>query len=215
MHGPPAAPPPSTTAPVQWSVDPSAGVVSSRLLQVAHGAVLLCLATMLSGIERFFAFWSTSLHYGFDAFAIIAVATSFMGRRQWRSFLLTTAPGLMFVLAYFVWGLLVSPDESSLQSRTVSAMILAALTMSTLSVGFHDRDTLRRFADVCCCVAIFTFAMMLYELGTPDPEEWFKGMPDRVAKRLGGGFGTLAFDDWANHPALNILYVNTFKRVDA
>ena len=23
-----------------------------------------------------------------------------------------------------------------------------------------------------------------------------------------------AFDDWANHPALRILYVNTFKRVD-
>jgi hypothetical protein len=57
--------------------------------------------------------------------------------------------------------------------------------------------------------------MHLYELGTDDPETWFKGMPTRVAKRLGGSFGTPAFDDWANHPALNILYVNTFKRVDA
>jgi len=57
--------------------------------------------------------------------------------------------------------------------------------------------------------------MHLYELGTDDPETWFNGMPDRVAKRLGGGFGTPEFDDWANHPALRILYVNTFKRVDA
>lgn len=56
--------------------------------------------------------------------------------------------------------------------------------------------------------------MHLYEVGTRDPESWFKGMPDRVAKRLGGGFGTPAFDDWANHPALRILYVNTFKRVE-
>jgi len=56
--------------------------------------------------------------------------------------------------------------------------------------------------------------MHLYEVGTDDPERWFKGMPDRVAKRLGGSFGTPAFDDWANHPALRILYVNTFKRVD-
>ena len=55
----------------------------------------------------------------------------------------------------------------------------------------------------------------LYELATPDPEDWFKGMPDRVAKHLGGGPGTPAFDDWAWHPALRILYVNTFKRVDA
>ena len=57
--------------------------------------------------------------------------------------------------------------------------------------------------------------MHLYELGTADPERWFSGMPDRVAKRLGGGFGTSAFDDWASHPALRILYVNTFKRIDA
>ena len=56
--------------------------------------------------------------------------------------------------------------------------------------------------------------MHLYELGTADPERWFKGMPVRVAKRLGGSFGTPAFDDWADHPALRILYVNTFKRVD-
>jgi hypothetical protein len=56
--------------------------------------------------------------------------------------------------------------------------------------------------------------MHLYELGTNDPERWFKGMPERVAKRLGGSFGTPAFDDWADHPALRILYVNTFKRID-
>ena len=45
------------------------------------------------------------------------------------------------------------------------------------------------------------------------PEDWFTGMPDRVAKHLSGGPGTPAFDDWAWHPALRILYVNTFKRV--
>jgi hypothetical protein len=55
----------------------------------------------------------------------------------------------------------------------------------------------------------------LYELGTPDPERWFSGMADRVAKHLGGGPGTPPFDDWAGHPALRILYVNTFKRIDA
>jgi hypothetical protein len=55
----------------------------------------------------------------------------------------------------------------------------------------------------------------LYELGTRDPEGWFAGMPDRVAKHLGGGPGTPAFDEWAFHPALRILYVNTFRRLDA
>jgi hypothetical protein len=55
----------------------------------------------------------------------------------------------------------------------------------------------------------------LYELGTGDPERWFTAMPDRVAQHLGGGPGTPAFDDWASHPALRILYVNTFRRLDA
>ena len=53
----------------------------------------------------------------------------------------------------------------------------------------------------------------LYELATDDPEGWFQGMPDRVAKHLGGGPGTPAFDEWAWHPSLRILYVNTFKRI--
>ncbi|MCU1448522.1 MAG: hypothetical protein JWP02_692 [Acidimicrobiales bacterium] len=55
----------------------------------------------------------------------------------------------------------------------------------------------------------------LYELETDDPEQWFKGMPDRVAQHLAGGPGSAAFEDWAYHPALRILYVNTFRRVDA
>ena len=53
----------------------------------------------------------------------------------------------------------------------------------------------------------------------PKALPWFlaagrNAMPDRVAKHLGGGPGTPAFDNWAGHPALRILYVNTFKRVD-
>jgi hypothetical protein len=55
----------------------------------------------------------------------------------------------------------------------------------------------------------------LYELATDDPETWFNGMPDRVAAHLGGGPGTPAFDEWAGHPALRILYVNTFRRLAA
>ena len=55
----------------------------------------------------------------------------------------------------------------------------------------------------------------LYEMDTDDPEGCFFRVPDLVTERLGGGPGTPAFDDWASHPALRILYVNTFKRLDA
>jgi hypothetical protein len=53
--------------------------------------------------------------------------------------------------------------------------------------------------------------MHLYEMDTGDPEAAFLAMTPRVAERLGGSFGTPAFDAWAFHPALRIVYVNTFR----
>lgn len=55
--------------------------------------------------------------------------------------------------------------------------------------------------------------MHFYEMDTHDPEAAFQAMTPRVAERLGGSFGTPAFDAWAFHPALRIVYVNTFRRL--
>lgn len=53
----------------------------------------------------------------------------------------------------------------------------------------------------------------LYEMDTDDPEAAFASMTPLVAARLGGGPGTPAFDKWAWHPELRIMYVNSFRRV--
>ncbi|MHB8670362.1 MAG: hypothetical protein ACYDAD_07360 [Acidimicrobiales bacterium] len=53
----------------------------------------------------------------------------------------------------------------------------------------------------------------LYEMDTEDPEAAFQAMTPRVEDRLGGGAGTADFDAWAWHPALRIMYVNTFRRL--
>ena len=53
----------------------------------------------------------------------------------------------------------------------------------------------------------------LYEMDTDDPEAAYRAMTPRVIDRLGGGFGTPDFDGWAGHPALRIMYVNTFRRL--
>jgi len=55
--------------------------------------------------------------------------------------------------------------------------------------------------------------MHLYEIDAEDPEAAFRAMTPRVIERLGGGFGTPAFDAWAHHDALRIMYVNSFSRV--
>jgi hypothetical protein len=51
-----------------------------------------------------------------------------------------------------------------------------------------------------------------YEMDTEEPEASFQAMTPLVARLLGEA-GTPAFDHWAVHPELRIMYVNTFRRV--
>lgn len=52
-----------------------------------------------------------------------------------------------------------------------------------------------------------------YEMDCDEPEVAFKSMTPLVIKRLGGGPGNPAFDEWAHHPELRIMYVNSFRRL--
>ena len=64
--------------------------------------------------------------------------------------------------------------------------------------------------------AITRFACKRKRPGAVQPAccgECARRLPGTAASQSGPG--TPAFDDWAWHPALRILYVNTFKRVDA
>jgi hypothetical protein len=51
----------------------------------------------------------------------------------------------------------------------------------------------------------------VYEMATDDPRAAFESMRPRVADLL-GGTESAAFREWAWHPALQIDYVNTFRR---
>jgi hypothetical protein len=52
----------------------------------------------------------------------------------------------------------------------------------------------------------------LYEMDTEDPEDSFQTMTPLVSQRLGEP-GTPAFDQWARHDQLRIMYVNSFRRI--
>jgi hypothetical protein len=54
--------------------------------------------------------------------------------------------------------------------------------------------------------------MHFYEFDDPDAEVTFKRMRPMVEARL-GPWGTPACNEWANHPALRIMYVNSFSLV--
>ena len=53
--------------------------------------------------------------------------------------------------------------------------------------------------------------MHFYEMDTDDPERSYQAMTPLVAELLGEG--TDAWNHWAFHPALRIMYVNNFRRV--
>jgi hypothetical protein len=54
--------------------------------------------------------------------------------------------------------------------------------------------------------------MHFYELDTDDPEPAFRGMAPSTIERV-GAYGTHPKEEWWNHEALVIDYVNTFRRV--
>ena len=54
--------------------------------------------------------------------------------------------------------------------------------------------------------------MHFYEFDDPDAEITFKRMRPLLESRL-GPWGTPACDEWAVHPALRIMYVNSFELV--
>ncbi|TMK56744.1 MAG: hypothetical protein E6G60_17740 [Actinobacteria bacterium] len=54
--------------------------------------------------------------------------------------------------------------------------------------------------------------MHFYEMDTEDAEHSFKLMTPLVETRFGGQISP-EFQDWAGHPALRIIYVNSFRRV--
>jgi len=54
--------------------------------------------------------------------------------------------------------------------------------------------------------------MHFYEMDTEDAEHSFKLMTPLVETRFGGQ-SRPEFQDWAGHPALRIIYVNSFRRV--
>ncbi len=55
--------------------------------------------------------------------------------------------------------------------------------------------------------------MHFYEMDTDDPERAFTAMTPLVTERLGAD--TDAWHHWARHPALRIMYVNSFRRLGA
>ena len=88
------------------------------------------------------------------------------------------------------------PDQPIAHIRHIAEVSVPGYSMIT-PYEHADRGDLRSRTD---------------EMDTEDPESSFQAMTLLVA-RSDGEPGTPAFDHWARHPELRIMYVNSFRRL--
>ncbi|MGQ0824983.1 MAG: hypothetical protein ACT4OX_08155 [Actinomycetota bacterium] len=122
----------------------------------------------------------------------------------------------------------VRPGQGTLTGRPTVGLSLVLISPSSR----QDAQSLRDWADFVhirhiAAAGVPGFAMItpyenatggdprflhFYEMDTDEPEQAFKSMTPLVAQRIGNST-TPEWKQWAFHPALRILYVNTFVRV--
>ena len=136
-----------------------------RLVAARIGTFLLlvCLAIVYSGGERYFYLISRTLEYGFDLLMIacIVLVVSTSGIRMVA--VLDALPYLGFVVAYTVWGLVVSPVQWLVASSAVSAVLLNVLLFAGIFVGVLDRRRLATLAYLIQLAVLVNVALVLWE----------------------------------------------------
>jgi hypothetical protein len=135
-----------------------------RATQVAYFAAVMI---TLTGVERFFAFWSTPLHYLFDALIVgLCVAYAVLSRPDRTSITYRLLP-LFFVEVLWIWGVAASAAPGDVVGRATSAMLIAVIALAASGGCLHGRDDLRRLAKAAEFAAIISVAVIVFELIDP------------------------------------------------
>jgi hypothetical protein len=112
---------------------------------IGRTVIFVALTLMYSGVERYFWRVSTALHYSFDALLLLAVGlllpAQWGNRRAWR-----LLPYGFWIGAYYLWGVTVSPIQSSVLPMALSQIVLNLLILAAVGVAVSDRDNVGRFA---------------------------------------------------------------------
>jgi O-antigen ligase len=136
---------------------------SSAAARIAQAALLVFLAIVYSGGERYFYLISRPLQYGFDLLIIACIVLIVSATGIRASDALYALPYLAFVVAYTVWGLLVSPIQSLLVSAAVSAAGLNVLLFGGVFVALRDRRSLATLAYLILLAALVNVALVVWE----------------------------------------------------
>src|SRR2546430_915394 len=136
-----------------------------RLVAARIGTFLLlvCLAIVYSGGERYFYLISRTLEYGFDLLMIACIVLVVSTSEIRMVAVLDALPYLGFVVAYTVWGLVVSPIQWLVASSAVSAVLLNVLLFAGIFVGVLDRRRLATLAYLIQLAVLVNVALVLWE----------------------------------------------------
>ena len=156
----------TTSASAVRGKNPAIPTVGRERLVAARIATVtlpVCLAIVYSGGERYFYLVSRTLEYGFDFLVIVCIVLIVSTGGVRVVAMLSALPYLGFVIAYTVWGLLVSPIQSLVASSAVSAVLLNLLLFAGVFVAVYDRRGLGTLAYLIQLAALVNVALVLWE----------------------------------------------------
>lgn len=134
-----------------------------KAARIASLTLLVCLAIVYSGGERYFYLISHTLEYGFYmlmvACVLLIVGTS--GIRTGA--ILCALPYVAFVVAYTVWGLIVSPVQSQVAADAAKAALLNVFLFAGVLAAVRDRWALATLAFLIQLAALGNVALLLWE----------------------------------------------------
>ena len=131
----------------------------------ARGTLLLTLATIYAGCIQFFITISPSLLYG--TYLVISACVSVCLYLNWSCSrrAMSVCPYLLWTLAYFLWGMIVSLDALVVKEG-LKIYIKNVLVAGALAIVL-DRKSVRSFADLIQLAVVINFAICVWETINP------------------------------------------------
>lgn len=130
--------------------------------------ILLMLAIMFSGAERYFVNLSHILHYGFDVVLVLAVIIIALAESRGTDVARSVGPYLAWLSLFFAWGTVVSVAPADAISQVASELILNALVIISIAVVVSSRQRLRHFAELLQLAVIANVLVIAAEATSPE-----------------------------------------------
>jgi hypothetical protein len=147
-------------------------VTTSVGLRVLQLLVIVQVAIIYSGVERYFFTVSRTLHFGFQVVLLASALAVIVGLGHFRQ-RFAAWPFAVWVVFYYAWGYLVSPHRSQVGPTITSAVLLNLLLVVAVVASLTDKHRLTSFVWAVQIVLLLNLAIQIAEIRAPRLIDYF------------------------------------------